>query len=159
MHKDSTCLHKVNESSRRRTPQGGRRFEALHVECCLETSVDIKVSKPRGWKVLMYLVLGSLMATGLHPISGHLICEHYMFRKGFETYSYYGPLNWITFNVGYHNEHHDFPAVPGRRLPEVSFFCSSHHAKGVGKEKKNPLRAVRVPRHMAMFDSHGPKTF
>ena len=72
-----------------------------------------------GGRVLVYMIGGSLLAMGLHPVAGHFISEHYMFRKGYETYSYYGCLNWITFNVGYHNEHHDFPAVPGCKLPEV----------------------------------------
>ncbi|BFZ11810.1 hypothetical protein BsWGS_14849 [Bradybaena similaris] len=72
-----------------------------------------------GFKALTYLVIGSFMATGLHPMAGHFISEHYMYVKGYETYSYYGPLNWLTWNVGYHNEHHDFPNIPGSRLPEV----------------------------------------
>jgi sphingolipid delta-4 desaturase len=36
-----------------------------------------------------------------------------------ETFSYYGPLNALTYNVGLHNEHHDFPAVPWTRLPQL----------------------------------------
>ncbi|MDD5360841.1 MAG: fatty acid desaturase [Ignavibacteria bacterium] len=72
-----------------------------------------------GWSGLFYLLLSSFFAGGLNPVSGHFIAEHYVFVEGQETYSYYGPLNKLMFNVGYHNEHHDFPSIPGKRLPEL----------------------------------------
>lgn len=72
-----------------------------------------------GGKALAYLPISSLIVMGLHPIAGHYISEHYVFREGQETYSYYGWMNRLTFNVGYHNEHHDFPYIPGSRLARL----------------------------------------
>lgn len=71
-------------------------------------------------KALFYLLFSTLLGLGLHPSSGHFISEHYLFNKGRNaTLSYYGPMNYITFNLGYHVEHHDFPYVPYTKIAEV----------------------------------------
>ncbi|PVD25630.1 hypothetical protein C0Q70_13289 [Pomacea canaliculata] len=85
----------------------------------IQASFDIAIWYYFGTKALVYFCSGTFLAMGVHPLAGHFISEHYMFVKGYETYSYYGPLNLLTWNVGYHNEHHDFPYIAGSRLPEV----------------------------------------
>uniref|UniRef100_M4BF06 sphingolipid 4-desaturase n=1 Tax=Hyaloperonospora arabidopsidis (strain Emoy2) TaxID=559515 RepID=M4BF06_HYAAE len=72
-----------------------------------------------GLSGLLYLLLGTVVGSGIHPVAGHFIAEHYEFVLGYETYSYYGILNRVTFNVGFHNEHHDFPFIAGSRLHEL----------------------------------------
>lgn len=106
-------------------PKTPTNLEIINV--IVQLAFDALVYYLCGGKVLVYMIAGSLLAMGLHPVAGHFISEHYMFRKGYETYSYYGCLNWITFNVGYHNEHHDFPAVPGSKLPEVKRIAAEYY--------------------------------
>jgi sphingolipid delta-4 desaturase len=72
-----------------------------------------------GWKGVGYLAASSVFCLGLHPVGARWIQEHYVMIPGQETYSYYGPLNILMFNVGYHNEHHDLVKVPWSRLPKV----------------------------------------
>lgn len=54
-------------------------------------------NRMRGQASLGYLWLSDILGLGMHPISGHFIAEHYEFIHGQETYSYYGPLNYVTF--------------------------------------------------------------
>lgn len=80
---------------------------------------DIAIVLWFGPQALAYLGLSTLFALGLHPLGGRWIQEHYLTQEGQETYSYYGPLNKTCFNMGYHNEHHDFATVPWNNLPKV----------------------------------------
>jgi sphingolipid delta-4 desaturase len=73
-----------------------------------------------GGKAIAFLTLSFFFSVGLHPLGGRWIQEHYLVNDSHqETYSYYGVLNKLAFNVGYHNEHHDFPSVPWNKLPQV----------------------------------------
>jgi sphingolipid delta-4 desaturase len=66
-----------------------------------------------------YLFASSVLAIGFHPLGARWIQEHFALVPGQETYSYYGPLNRVSFNVGYHNEHHDIVTIPWSRLPMI----------------------------------------
>ena len=72
-----------------------------------------------GPKAFWYLAASFFFSVGLHPLGARWIQEHYLVAPPQETYSYYGPLNTIAFNVGYHNEHHDLPSVPWNHLPAI----------------------------------------
>ncbi|RMF18292.1 MAG: fatty acid desaturase [Candidatus Dadabacteria bacterium] len=82
-------------------------------------AVDAAVWTLLGPKAFAYLLASFFFSIGLHPLGARWIQEHFLTAPPQETYSYYGPLNLVAFNVGYHNEHHDFPSVPWNRLPEV----------------------------------------
>ena len=87
----------------------------------LQLLFDTIIYKLCGTGPIIYFLLCDLIAGGLHPCAYHFISEHYLlnYKSNQETYSYYGLLNYLTWNVGYHNEHHDFPYIPWSRLPLV----------------------------------------
>jgi hypothetical protein len=53
-----------------------------------------------GPRALLYFLFSSFFAGSLHPCAGHFIAEHYVWDGlSQETYSYYGKLNWVAYNV------------------------------------------------------------
>src|SRR5215471_15646196 len=72
-----------------------------------------------GWAGFLYLVFAFLFSIGLHPVGARWIQEHYTYDFDQETFSYYGPINRVALNMGYHNEHHDLPSIPWNNLPKL----------------------------------------
>ncbi|XP_010686517.2 sphingolipid delta(4)-desaturase DES1-like [Beta vulgaris subsp. vulgaris] len=85
----------------------------------IQVALDASMVYFYGWRSFSYLIASTFVGGGMHPMAGHFISEHYVFNPNQETYSYYGPLNLLTWHVGYHNEHHDFPRIPGTKLHKV----------------------------------------
>ncbi|KAI1211779.1 sphingolipid delta4-desaturase [Annulohypoxylon truncatum] len=107
----------------------------------VQLAFDAVILRTLGTQALLYFILSSFLAGSLHPLAGHFIAEHYVYETVTpaqanpdnrmavpETYSYYGPLNFLTYNVGLHNEHHDFPAVPWTRLPKLNQIAREFYA-------------------------------
>jgi sphingolipid delta-4 desaturase len=93
----------------------------------VQLSYDAAMYYYFGINAVLYLLLSTVICGSFHPTAGHFLSEHLEVVKGFETYSYYGPLNYVTYNVGYHNEHHDFPFVPWSRLPVIKKMASEFY--------------------------------
>ena len=106
-----------------------------------QISFDYFLLQYVGGRALAYLIMSSFLAGSLHPCAGHFIAEHYVFDPQPtsakeasnlvpipETFSYYGPLNIVAYNVGLHNEHHDFPAIPWTRLPALHEIAKDYYA-------------------------------
>jgi sphingolipid 4-desaturase/C4-monooxygenase len=62
-----------------------------------------------GSNPLTYLIASSFFAGSLHPCAGHFIAEHYLWDgMEQETFSYYGWLNVLAYNVRFLPSHNGF---------------------------------------------------
>jgi len=86
-----------------------------------------------------YLLLGLVLSQSIHPANARQVQRHIKIVDKLQlkepaldaagkiaihdvklnTFSYYGSLNPLTLNVGYHVEHHDFSNIAWTRLPEL----------------------------------------
>lgn len=80
-----------------------------------------------GWRSFLYCFISFYFGLTFHPAAAHFIQEHYTFTSKQETYSYYGPANSLFINVGFHNEHHDFPGISGRFLPILTKLAPEYY--------------------------------
>lgn len=88
---------------------------------------DIWVYTYLGPWALAYLFGCTWFSMGFHPAGAHTIAEHYEFVKGQESYNYKGIWNFFNINLGYHIEHHDFPAIPCWNLHKVAEIAPEYY--------------------------------
>ncbi len=91
----------------------------VFVNIAVQVAYDAVVLVFLGPTAFLFLAASFFFSVGLHPLGARWIQEHYLVNGTQETTSYYGIVNVAALNVGYHNEHHDFPFVPWNRLPAI----------------------------------------
>ena len=98
------------------------------VNAAVQVVFVVLVSYFFGLKAIAFLILSFFFSVGLHPLGARWIQEHFLTHGDHqETKSYYGKMNVVNLNVGYHNEHHDFPSVPWNKLPLVKKYADQHY--------------------------------
>lgn len=80
-----------------------------------------------GGYAILYMFLSFYFSLSLHPLGGRWIQEHFVVHENQETYSYYGGLNLMQMNIGFHNEHHDFPGVAWDKLPKIKEYAPEYY--------------------------------
>lgn len=108
-------------------PVGLCFFSALNV--VLQIAFDVLLVRLVGFGPVRFLLASLIFAGGLHPCAGHFLSEHVQFEPGSEqdTFSYYKGLNCVTWNVGLHVEHHDFPRIGWRKLHRLRDIAGEHY--------------------------------
>jgi sphingolipid 4-desaturase/C4-monooxygenase len=108
------------------TPARRDRWELANIAANLV--VTLAFAAVFGGRALLYLALSGLFAFGPHPLGVRGYGRHLVARGDQPTNSYYGLFNAVSFNVGYHVEHHDFPAVAWHRLPRLRRAASEFYS-------------------------------
>lgn len=105
-----------------------------------------------GGRAMGYLALSFAFSIGLHPLGARWIQEHFLTEGRQETFSYYGPFNRLALNVGYHNEHHDFPSIPWNRLPALRAMApSAYDALAAHRSWTRLLLRFLFDRELSLF--------
>ncbi len=97
------------------------RGKWTYINTAVIVAYDLFMLWAFGPNALLYLFFSFWFSVGgLHPLSARWLQEHFGFAPDQGTFDYYGPLNRLALNIGYHNEHHDFHEVPWTRLPQLT---------------------------------------
>ena len=99
----------------------------IYVNIIALIAFDVAVYYFLGPIALLYFAFSFVFSIGFHPLGARWIQEHFLVAPPQETYSYYGILNKVSFNVGYHNEHHDFSYVPWNNLPKIRAIAPEYY--------------------------------